>query len=104
MDSDNRMIGQRHSNEFKIAARDGLLQPPMAESLSIENLTAAAQNGCVAPAVVRASFESQQAHVPGRFDILSRALYRRTNNHVLITGDKGVGKTTVVRELALRAV
>jgi len=37
------------------------------------------------------------------FDPITRALYRRSNNHVLVTGMRGVGKTTVVRELARRA-
>lgn len=42
-------------------------------------------------------------HVDGYFDSITRALYRRTNNHVLMTGLKGVGKTALVRELARRA-
>ncbi len=37
-------------------------------------------------------------------DRVCRALYRRQANHVLIVGDHGIGKTTVVRELARRAV
>ena len=37
------------------------------------------------------------------FERIARILFRRENNHVLITGNKGVGKTTVVRELARRA-
>ncbi len=32
-----------------------------------------------------------------------QALYRRENNHVLITGEYGVGKTTLIRDLAKRA-
>lgn len=36
-------------------------------------------------------------------DRLLRALHRRHHNHALVTGLKGVGKTTLVRELARRA-
>jgi ATP-dependent Clp protease ATP-binding subunit ClpA len=42
-------------------------------------------------------------HLDGYFDALSRALHRRTNNHVLITGQRGVGTTTLITELARRA-
>lgn len=46
---------------------------------------------------------SPARHVDGYFDALTRALHRRTNNHVLITGQRGVGTTTLVAELARRA-
>lgn len=36
------------------------------------------------------------------FEALARAFYSRRTRHVLLTGSKGVGKTTVVRELANR--
>ncbi|GHO65068.1 chaperone protein ClpB [Ktedonobacter sp. SOSP1-52] len=42
----------------------------------------------------------------GSFDIyqtITRALYRRAKNHILIIGQKGVGKTILVKELARRA-
>jgi ATP-dependent Clp protease ATP-binding subunit ClpA len=42
-------------------------------------------------------------HLDGYFDALSRALHRRSDNHVLITGQRGVGTTTLVLELARRA-
>jgi Cdc6-like AAA superfamily ATPase len=38
------------------------------------------------------------------FGDFARALHRLTNRHVLITGERGVGKTTVVKEFARRAV
>lgn len=34
---------------------------------------------------------------------IAKALYRRRNNHVLITGLRGVGKTSVIHDLAARA-
>src|SRR5205823_1879555 len=37
------------------------------------------------------------------YDVINRALHRREKNHVLITGLRGVGKTTLVREVARRA-
>lgn len=37
------------------------------------------------------------------YEAMTRALYRRRNNHVLVTGLRGVGKTTLVQELARRA-
>jgi ATP-dependent Clp protease ATP-binding subunit ClpA len=42
-------------------------------------------------------------HLDAYFDPLTRALYRQGKNHVLITGLRGVGKTTLVYELARRA-
>lgn len=42
-------------------------------------------------------------HLDRYFDALNRALYRRTNNHVIITGQRGVGTTTLVKDLARRA-
>jgi ATP-dependent Clp protease ATP-binding subunit ClpA len=37
------------------------------------------------------------------FDAVTRALHRRWANHVLLVGERGVGKTTLVAELARRA-
>jgi ATP-dependent Clp protease ATP-binding subunit ClpA len=42
-------------------------------------------------------------HLDGYFDALTRALYRKANNNVLITGPRGVGTTSLVWELARRA-
>lgn len=42
-------------------------------------------------------------HLDHYFDTVLRALYRRSNNNVAVTGLKGVGKTSLVRELARRA-
>ncbi len=38
------------------------------------------------------------------FDAIARALHRRTARHVLLTGERGVGKSAVVAELARRAI
>jgi ATP-dependent Clp protease ATP-binding subunit ClpA len=54
-------------------------------------------------ALARTSGIDAALHLDGYFDALTRALYRKTNNHVLITGLRGVGTTTLVRELARRA-
>jgi ATP-dependent Clp protease ATP-binding subunit ClpA len=50
----------------------------------------------------KAVIDQHQKHTD-HYDVMTRALYRRTNNHVLITGLRGVGKTTLVWELARRA-
>lgn len=42
-------------------------------------------------------------HVDNYLEDLCRSLSRRTRNHALITGLRGVGKTTLIRELARRA-
>jgi ATP-dependent Clp protease ATP-binding subunit ClpA len=41
--------------------------------------------------------------LPLLIDSMARALYRRRNRHVLVTGKRGVGKTTLVWEFARRA-
>ncbi len=53
--------------------------------------------------LARSSKLSEAIRTDQYFDPIARALYRRNNNHVLLTGMRGVGKTTVVRELARRA-
>jgi ATP-dependent Clp protease ATP-binding subunit ClpA len=58
-----------------------------------EDLTWRARTGGIPPA----------RHLDGYFDALTRALHRRTGNHVLITGARGVGTTTLLAELARRA-
>lgn len=65
---------------------------PMSALLPLEDLTAAAHAGRLVPIV---AFEPHTL-----LDETVRALYRKTRRHVLITGTKGVGKTTFVRELA----
>lgn len=42
-------------------------------------------------------------HVESYIDVIIRALYRRSNNHVIITGLAGVGKSTLARDIARRA-
>ena len=42
-------------------------------------------------------------HLDHYADSIERALYRRSHNHLLITGLRGVGKTTLVWEMARRA-
>ena len=62
--------------------------------LPMEDMTAAARNGAIRPALETES---------GLFDRVSRLLFRREQNHVVLTGEKGVGKTTLLREFARRA-
>jgi ATP-dependent Clp protease ATP-binding subunit ClpA len=47
---------------------------------------------------------AEALHLDDYFEPITKGLYRRGNNHVLITGMQGVGKTTLVWELARRAV
>lgn len=58
-----------------------------------EDLTWLARTGAI----------SEACHLDGYFDALCRALHRSTDHHVLITGLPGVGRTTLLRELARRA-
>ncbi len=58
-----------------------------------EDLTWLARTGAI----------SESCHLDGYFDALCRALHRSTDHHVLITGLPGVGRTTLLRELARRA-
>jgi len=37
------------------------------------------------------------------FDSIARTLHRRSGNHALLTGERGVGKSTIVAEMARRA-
>lgn len=46
---------------------------------------------------------SAACHIDRYFDDICRAMHRSTDRHVLITGLPGVGRTTVLRELARRA-
>jgi len=74
--------------------------PWMPGLLPSEDLTALAEAGGIAPAVVAPAAEGGP---PDVYDQVARALYRRGDRHVLLSGPRGVGKTAVVRELARRA-
>lgn len=76
----------------------------LATKLPTANLTASALGGSLPQAVGWGPPQGGHSRLASdTFDTLARALYRRTHNHVLITGRKGVGKATVVNELARRA-
>lgn len=62
--------------------------------LPMEDLTAAARAGAIRPAL-----ETEA----GLFERISRVLFRQEQNHVVLTGEKGVGKTMLLREFARRA-
>ena len=64
--------------------------------LPVENLTSAAREG-------RLPLFIDTLEVSTVFDQLARALYRTEHAHVLITGQKGVGKTATIREFARRS-
>lgn len=70
--------------------------------LPMMNLTAAARNGHLQPAV-RLPRDDDKVR-PDIFDLMARALFRRVNNHVVLTGFRGVGKTAAVHEFARRSV
>jgi len=53
--------------------------------------------------LARIGFQHEMLHFNSYFETITRALYRRKNNNVLVTGLRGVGKTALVRELARRA-
>jgi ATP-dependent Clp protease ATP-binding subunit ClpA len=74
-----------------------LLPPQLAPS---EDLT---QQARAVPADLAFPFDGEPAY-DRLFDALARVLHRRRVNHVLLTGERGVGKTTILSELARRAV
>ena len=82
------MSGQ--SPEF--GARFSEAPPAIPPLLPIQDLTKSALSGQM-PAIVEFS-------PPEQLEETIRALYRKTRRHVLVTGAKGVGKTTFVHELA----
>lgn len=61
--------------------------------LPAEDLTFTARTGGITPA----------RRLDAYFDTVAKAMFRKKDNHVLITGQSGVGRTTLVRELARRA-
>lgn len=77
----------------------------LSKLLPTADLTEEALAGRLAPAVDRreASFGERTANSPDPYEWISRALYRRQRQHVLITGLKGVGKTRLLWEFARRA-
>lgn len=77
-------------------ADEGLLS---LEPLPAEDLTLRARNA-EAPEAPPFDGEPQYQRL---FDELARALHRRQSRHVLLTGERGVGKASVVAELARRA-
>ncbi|MDT0341988.1 AAA family ATPase [Streptomyces litchfieldiae] len=84
---DQALRAARSAAPREVAFRLGPGAPPA------EDLTWLARTRGIAPA----------RHVDHYFDALSRALHRTTDNHVLLTGEPGVGATTLLRELARRA-
>ncbi|RMG22395.1 MAG: ATP-dependent Clp protease ATP-binding subunit [Methanobacteriota archaeon] len=42
-------------------------------------------------------------HIEAYLEPIEKALHRRTQNHVLLTGMRGVGKTTIAKDIARRA-
>jgi ATP-dependent Clp protease ATP-binding subunit ClpA len=79
------------------SAREPPLVPP--ELAPSEDLTRRAQEAAAPEAF---PFDGEPLY-ERLFDQLARALHRRQARHVLLTGERGVGKSTVVAELARRA-
>jgi ATP-dependent Clp protease ATP-binding subunit ClpA len=72
--------------------------------LPVENLTALAHAGRLRPAIVALpGGNGQPSPIERALEAMARGLFRRRCRHVLVTGKRGVGKTTLVRELARRA-
>lgn len=73
----------------------------LAALLPLEDLTQLAQERHILPAVALPP-DGEELHSES-YDVAARTLYRTHRGNVLLTGRKGVGKTTFVRELARRA-
>ena len=73
------------------------LWPVMRQALQAEDLTFLALSDRLPPAIERSFAEGEV------YEKIARTLYRSKAKHVLLTADRGVGKTTVLRELARRA-
>ncbi len=74
----------------------------LASLLPLQNLTQEALNHQITPAVSLLPDSDDPAN-DLTFEPLARGLHRRSAPHLLITGERGVGKTTVIRELARKA-
>jgi Cdc6-like AAA superfamily ATPase len=92
------------------ARRDTAAQRPLtpweylAALLPLEDLTHAAHGNRLRPAVTVPAGGGEELLVRADpYDAAARTLYRTHRGNVLLTGRKGVGKTTFVRELARRA-
>jgi ATP-dependent Clp protease ATP-binding subunit ClpA len=84
---EQRLLEERTQPRREVAFR----LPP--GTLHSDDLTYRARTGDMMPAL----------HLDSYFEAVTRALYRRANNHVLVTGGQGVGKSALVLELARRA-
>ncbi|HVB25179.1 MAG TPA: AAA family ATPase [Ktedonobacteraceae bacterium] len=70
--------------------------------LPSEDLTYLAHIGGISRSIpINSQKKSKYGNDP--YDLINRALHRHEKNHVLITGLQGVGKTSLVREVACRA-
>ena len=80
-----------------------LLVPP--QLFPSQDLTFLARSGGMVPAVGSLADDDSctAGALPPLLDSMARALHRRRSRHVLVTGQRGVGKTTLVWELARRA-
>ncbi len=73
------------------------LSPIMRQALGAQDLTFLALSGGSPLAMERSFLEGDV------YEKIARSLFRSEAKHVVLTGDKGVGKTVVLRELARRA-
>ena len=80
-----------------------LLVPP--QLFPSQDLTFLARCGGIVPAAGSLADDESSATraLPQLLESMTRALHRRRSRHVLVTGQRGVGKTTFVWELARRA-
>jgi ATP-dependent Clp protease ATP-binding subunit ClpA len=99
---------RRASTSADICDPSGTGQEPRPENPSVrlgiqvataEDLTQRAQSGSL-PEVLPFANEPDYERL---FDSLARILHRRRANHVLLVGERGVGKSMIVAELARRA-
>jgi hypothetical protein len=87
----------RQTNGAPAEHVNGLLVPP--EIAPSEDLTHRAQS---AASIGAFPFDLDPTF-KRLFETTTRVLHRRQGNHVLLTGERGVGKNTVISELARRA-